>query len=403
MGVWLQMEKVKDFFHNLSLKKSMACYIVLFAALALLLGNITEGLCYRASAAVNEKYRDRQERYYLTNEAGEQLGEGTYVWRGGAKMTEADQRLTGFLDVFPMIMYPVYSAICVMAAAALFYRNKMREPVRLLTEASDKISKNELDFTLDYPCGDEMGMLCRSFEAMRLALEQNQKEMWRTMEERKELNAAFAHDLRTPLTVLKGYNEMIQLTGGEKEQVTAGIMEKHILRMQNYVESMGSIQRLEDREPFWQSTSLDEYMVMLKDFAVIVCREREKKLSFVQQITSGVMILEQEFIFDVFQNLLSNAVRYARETITILIREADGLTITVSDDGPGFSEKALRNALQPYYREAGKPSVPEEGQEDHFGLGLYISRILCGRHGGELKLENTETGGRVIASFIKKQ
>ena len=95
---------------------------------------------------------------------------------------------------------------CIIAAALLFYRNKLKKPLAELMAASEKISNNDLDFSIEYDSKDELGQLCTSFEIMRTALANNFTEMWRQVEERKQLNAAFAHDLRTPLTVLKGYD-----------------------------------------------------------------------------------------------------------------------------------------------------------------------------------------------------
>ena len=94
-----------------------------------------------------------------------------------------------------------------------------------------------------------MGQLCNSFEIMRNTLAKNFSEMWRQVEERKQLNAAFAHDLRTPLTVLKGYNEMLQASDYARTRETAATMGKHISRMETYVCSMSNLQRLEDAQP----------------------------------------------------------------------------------------------------------------------------------------------------------
>lgn len=113
---------------------------------------------------------------------------------------------------------------------------------------------------MKYDSADEMGRLCGSFEVMRAALEKIKKEMWRAMEERKRLNAAFAHDLRTPLTVLRGCNEMLQLTGNEQERHTADMMQKHIRRLENYAGSMSSVQRLEDRAPDYRILRLKKFL-----------------------------------------------------------------------------------------------------------------------------------------------
>lgn len=99
-------------------------------------------------------------------------------------------------------------------------------------EASGKISRNDLNFSIEYDSKDELGKLCNSFEIMRTTLAENFSDMWRQVEERRQLNAAFAHDLRTPLTVLKGYDEMLKASDDPKTRDTAATMEKHILRME---------------------------------------------------------------------------------------------------------------------------------------------------------------------------
>ncbi len=90
-----------------------------------------------------------------------------------------------------------------------FYNLKLKIPLRLLRDAAARMAHNDLGFTLSYPSRDEMGDLCRMFESTRAQLEENHRELWRAIEERKRLNAAFAHDLRTPLTVLRGYVDFL--------------------------------------------------------------------------------------------------------------------------------------------------------------------------------------------------
>ncbi|MDO5425741.1 MAG: HAMP domain-containing sensor histidine kinase [Eubacteriales bacterium] len=387
------------FFQNLSLRKSIACYIVFFAALALLLGGATEHLCDQAAQAISAKYDGMKEELYVTNKDGEILGGGAYLWKQEDPTSLADQRALKALDVLRVLAYPLYSAACVLAAAVLFYRNKLKRPLALLADAAFQISENNLDFRLDYPNEDEMGQLCRAFETMRQALAENYDAMWRTMEERKRLNAAFAHDLRTPLTVLKGYNEMTLLTGGPKERETAEIMQKHLLRMEGYTESMSRIRRLEDREADCREVDFANFFAVLEASASVICEKGGKNLRFEKRTVSGSRFLDSELIGQVFDNFLSNAVRYAEEEIQILFQEnADGLLLTVRDDGGGFSPKGLKNAAEPYYRET-------EGQTEanHFGLGLYICKILCRQHGGWLKIQNGGSGGEVTAFFREKE
>ena len=159
------------------------------------------------------------------------MGEGTYIGTEPVPMSQEDERTIALLEKLPVVATPVYSAFCIIAAALLFYRNRLQKPLAELRAASEKIANNDLDFSIDYDSNDELGQLCASFEIMRSTLADNFSKMWRQVEERKALNAAFAHDLRTPLTVLKGYHEMLQASENAQTRETAATMGKHISRM----------------------------------------------------------------------------------------------------------------------------------------------------------------------------
>lgn len=243
------MDKIKKMWRNLSLRKSIILYISAFVILAILLSAGTATLCNNATKTIESKYPPTGEKYYLTNENGERLGDGNYIGVAPVAMSEKDQRLLSICEVAPIIATPIYSALCIITATLLFYRNKLKKPLTELKAASEMISNNNLDFSIKYDSKDELGELCSSFETMRFTLANNFSEMWRQMEERKQLNAAFAHDLRTPLTVLKGYNEILQSNHDPITKSTAATMRKHIFRLERYVDSMSHLRRLEDAQP----------------------------------------------------------------------------------------------------------------------------------------------------------
>ncbi len=387
------MGKVKKLWRGLSLRKSIIFLIFSFAALAILLSAATSEICYRATLRINASYPTIGEKYYLTNEEGKRLGEGTYISKQITPMSEKDERLVTVFDLLPVIMTPIYSALCIIAAALLFYQTKLKEPLAMLRAASEKISNNDLDFQINYTSRDEMGQLCSSFEMMRSTLARNFSEMWRQMEERKQLNAVFAHDLRTPLTVLKGYNEMLQSSSDPATKDTAITMKKHILRLERYVDSMSRLRRLEDAQLNGDITDLDGYLETLADGAGILCEQNGKKLCVQNSISDIPLCIDSTFVSQVHQNLISNALRYARSQIQILYAsDSSGVTLCVSDDGPGFSQNVLHKATAPYFTE-------EENHSEHFGLGLYICKLLCEHHGGCLKIENGSAGAKVTAFF----
>ena len=96
-----------------------------------------------------------------------------------------------------------------LAAVLLVYFSKLKKPLAMLLNASAKIAKNEFDFSLVYSGHDEMARLCGAFEKMRSAVDENNMRMRQIIEERKQLNDAYTHDLRTPIAVLKGYTDTL--------------------------------------------------------------------------------------------------------------------------------------------------------------------------------------------------
>lgn len=112
--------------------------------------------------------------------------------------------------------------------------------------------------------------------------------------------------------------------------------------------------------------------------------------------TSAVFLGDKEVILEVIENLLSNALRYAKERIEVKvdIREFE-LRVCIRDDGNGFQEEAEK-VTQVFHQQNIKDSLK------HAGMGMYISRLYCEKHGGSLLLENGEAGGAVVTAVFRR-
>ena len=135
-----------------------------------------------------------------------------YLSENGMTLSQLPENLYRRLQIADSIrLFATYflALLGIFLEVIVFYNVKLKEPLRLLRDAAARMANNDLSFTLSYQSRDEMGELCRTFERTRAQFEQNNRELWRMIEERKRLNAAFAHDLRTPLTVLRGYVDFL--------------------------------------------------------------------------------------------------------------------------------------------------------------------------------------------------
>lgn len=293
--------------------------------------------------------------------------------------------------ILPILIY----IIALFTTASMFYHLKLKEPLKILTEGAACIIDNNLDFTIETTSQDELGQLCTAFETMRKTLLENNYTLWRQGEERKRLNAAFSHNLRNPVTVLKG-SIKLALKNNIEDITTASNpftdnllrMERYTNRIEQYVETMSSIQKLEDIRLQPELVKWDSLISELKNMLCFLREDTQKQIQFIPAKYEKDILIDKSILFQIAENLVSNALRFATASIDILCSISNGkLLLSVTDDGCGFPEKLLQNGIQPF----------QKGNEDmgHFGMGLYTCELLCQKHGGNITLKNNPTGATV--------
>lgn len=312
------------------------------------------------------------------------------------------------INLLIIVMVPIVFGVCFILASHAFYKRKLQRPIQAMDEAARRIAEGDLSVSMPAPCAgskSELDRLCASFETMRDALERNNKAMWRMAENRRKVNAAFAHDLRTPLTVLKGRAEMLStfapegLVDAEQLAEASSAMTRQTERLQRYVESMKDLVDMDECSVAPHAGNVGVWFVRAaaeaSDLAHAAGKDFEAKAKGLPRFVS----FDDIALSRVVENILSNALRYAGSKVSLACEWDEGvLTVRVSDDGPGFADDALAHGCEPFWREA-----PEKRREDsvHFGLGLNICAELCEKHGGGVKLSNAESGGAVVEAFVE--
>lgn len=158
--------------------------------------------------------RVRTDQLFRSDGLGESVvvsNVGYYVHRtAAATETPVGLGLRIAAGLCPFVLFGVLG----IAVFRRFYRRRIARPLDVLGAAAERIAAQDLDFTVGDVEGRELGRLAQTMEVMRASLLDAQRELWRTAEDRRRLNAAFAHDLRTPVTVLKGTIEMVRMRAG---------------------------------------------------------------------------------------------------------------------------------------------------------------------------------------------
>lgn len=298
-----------------------------------------------------------------------------------------------------MVGLPVfYIAVGIGAAAAVYYRKKLREPITQLQNGVERIQEDNLDFHIEYDGDDELGRLCCSMEKMRRELRQKHKALWESLEQRKLLNASVSHDLRTPITVLKGYLDYLEKNIPQDKLTedmlfdTVSSMQGAVNRLELYVESVRDIEKIENIEIEKRSENVKLLLNELRSNVRQLAGNKEIILS--NDITVDKIQIDKGVFFRILENLLQNALRYAEKQVSInLSREKDFLTLTVKDDGKGFSAADLEKATTVFYS--------NDKEKQHFGIGLSVCKILCEKHGGLLYVGNQKEKGACVTAKLK--
>ncbi len=391
------MDKIR----NLSVRKTILLYMIIALFSSFLLSAVIGRIAGRMQMHVWWHYVNEEDYFNIIERVG--VGYVTDITRPeDYEMTRLDYFVSeacDFLQTYAILLLSMAGS-CV--AVFLFYRNKLKEPIAELALASQKIAGNQLDFHITYENKDEMGVLCKEFERMREQLAINNQILWRTIEEEKMLRAAIAHDIRSPLSVLKGYQEMLAeyLPSADlnMEQAMEMLAESghQIERMDAFVEAMRKMSSLEKRELIAGDISLGQLEKDIRAELAILEKEYGKQCMLQVLESRGGFRGDKEIILEVVENLLSNALRHGKERITIMAKaEYAQLTISVKDDGDGFREETEK-ITEAFYGRNVKDSLK------HAGIGMYISRLYCEKHGGKLVLGNDEEGGAVVTAIFRR-
>lgn len=319
--------------------------------------------------------------------------------------TKKDFNVLIFTITIILILSPFLFIILFTLIFGKQLSKRINRPLEQLIKASKKIKYQDLDFKLHYPYNNELGQLTQSFESMRCELKKTLNEQWRIEKEKKDMVSALSHDLRTPLTVIKGRVELLQEGSFKKQdrllrdlKVIDGSVDRAIL----LVNDLNMLSKLENvdfnlnikkvKSTFFLNEKFDEYLTLIKNNNI--------KLNIDSNLPE-----EDEFSFDelrisqALDNIITNSVKYidADGTISIkILKEHEKLRFIISDTGKGFSKEDLRYALTKFYR-GDKARSNDKGS---LGLGLYITKTIVNKHNGELSIYNNECGGAVVDFYI---
>lgn len=266
-----------------------------------------------------------------------------------------------------------------------------------LTNAADNIRNGNLDIRVMESGYDEIDTLCRSFDSMRRALKTAEATEKRMHSERSMLLANLSHDLKTPVTSIKGYIEGIRdgiADTPEKQRKYLDTIYAKAVMIDEMVNNLSVFSKLELSKLKFEFAvgDFNEFVREIFDDYRLDLEKENMELKIETENTPVKVKLDYEKMRRVFSNIVSNSIKYKKDDKGVLEVHSHsgdgGIYITVTDDGIGISESELKNVFDEFYRVDAARTMNIQGS----GLGLGIAKQIVENHGGKLWLKSGGVG-----------
>lgn len=307
------------------------------------------------------------------------------------------------LTVMICLVVPVI-VICLV----LWIYHSIVTPIHMLQVATQNIKNGNLDFEVQVHNKDEIGELCEDFEEMRKRLKDNAEEKVRSDQQNKELISNISHDLKTPITAIKGYVE--GLIDGvadtpEKQNKYLQTVYSKAIDMDHLINELTFYSKIDTNKiPYtFNRINVVDYF---EDCAEELGRELEDEhIGFTYQnyVDDSVqMIADAEQIKRVINNIVGNSKKYSDKAdtkIRMTVKDVgDFVQIEIEDNGKGIAAKDLPYIFDRFYRTDASRNSSKGGS----GIGLSIVKKIMEDHGGKIWVTSKEGIGTVMYLVLRK-
>ena len=308
------------------------------------------------------------------------------------------------------VLYGILTMIFTAFILVAWLYQGILKPLNALKRATRQLQEGNLDYTLEENISDdEIGQLCKDFEEMRLHLKEQIEIRIQYEQELKELISNISHDLKTPLTAIKGYAEGLRdgvADTPEKQKRYLQTIYAKSDDMTTLVEELSFYTKIDTNNmPYhFEHVLANDYFSDCVEENKIELELKSIDISFFSNLEADTLILaDREQIRRVMNNIIGNAVKYMGEQPegSIVLRlwdEKEYVRIEVADNGKGIAAKDLPYIFERFFR----ADQSRNSRQGGTGLGLAIVKRIVEEHGGIVKAESEEGKGTTISFTLKK-
>lgn len=310
--------------------------------------------------------------------------------------------------IIDMIISIILILVFTASMMAIWIYKGMITPIRRLQLATKNIMEDNLDFTIEAEANDEIGELCRNFEEMRGRLKEYSEERLNNERQNRELISNISHDLKTPLTAVRGYVEGI--IDGVAD--TPEKMDHYIKTIYNKTNEMTRLvneltlysQINTNRIPYnFNKINVADYFNDCVEELSLELESQNVMFQYMNFVADDIVIIaDPEQLKRVISNIISNTVKYLdkpRGFINMRVKDVgDFIQVEIEDNGQGIAAKDLPYIFDRFYRADASRNSATGGS----GIGLSIVKKIIEDHGGKIWATSKEGIGTVMYFVIRK-
>ena len=352
-----------------------------------------DGKALRAADSYRENGKNAAGRFHLSVKNGEKEAVLQYTFHMQLADPAWRKRIPGFEGIYMAFWGMFFFGSLVLLT--FHYVKVIKVRLRVVQEAAVSLSRGDLERPLGNPGIREYNEVMQAMEQLQAALRQSLQEQWNMEHSRIAQTSALIHDLKTPLTVIDGNTQLLAETAlTEEQQEYVDVVLKNTAAAGKYLERLkqiarspaaGAAQMTSEPGEQIQAELLREAEELCRVYGLTVKGDKTE----LPELTAIWQDIKRA-VLNMVRNAAEHTPRGGRVCLQFIWR-APWLEIMVTDEGPGFTKKALQHGLEPMYTEA--ESRPQNG---HMGIGLAFAQETARLHGGSVRLSNTEEGhGRV--------
>ena len=323
---------------------------------------------------------------------------------GESANSQTQVRLIAKDVLFTATVILVFTALSI----GLWIYRSIATPLVKLKKATQNIKEGNLDFVLEVEGDDEFSELCRDFEEMRKRLKESAEEKVLMDKENKELISNISHDLKTPITAVKGYVEGIM----DGVADTPEKMDRYVKTIYNKTNEMDHLineltfySKIDtNRIPYtFSKLNVEDYFSDCAEEVGLELETRGIELVYANYVESGVQVIaDGEQIRRVIHNIISNAIKYMdkpKGIIQIRVKDVgDFIQVEIEDNGKGIAAKDLPSIFDRFYR----TDVSRNSSKGGSGIGLSIVKKILEDHGGKVWATSRLGIGTIMYFVLRK-